>query len=196
MRADLAFSEGILKKMKNIGILVLIVAIILTVVSSCTTPQYRTYTLQHNDISFSFEYPSAYKKVSAYLQDSQGAPITVRFARLGGIFGLFTTDPHFIVDISSPLSETEVDPKTAADTAGSHTPDQQLERAVITIAGTTGELVAYSQPDTKIVPIIIREVFFNANGVLWNIGIYSSTDKADTAKVDFEHIISTFKVLP
>ena len=93
----------------------------------------------------------------------------MRFARPGGIFGLFTTDPRFVVDVSSPLSETETDPKTAADTAGSHTPDQQLERATIAIAGTTGELVAYAYPDAKIVSTITREVFFSVNGVLWNI---------------------------
>lgn len=185
-----------MKKLKNTGILILIIATILTGVSSCTTPQYRTYTLQHNGISFSFEYPSEYKKVSTYLQDSHGAPVTVRFARLGGIFGLFTTYPRFVVDVSSPLSETETDPKKAADTAGSHTPDQQLERATISIAGTTGELVAYAYPDAKIVSSITREVFFSVNGVLWNIDIYSSAAKADIAKVDFEHIISTFKVLP
>ena len=60
----------------------------------------------------------------------------------------------------------------------------------------TGELVAYSDTDPKIGATITREVFFSVNGVLWNIFIYSAVAKTDEAKLDFEHIIDTFKVLP
>jgi hypothetical protein len=112
------------------------------------------------------------------------------------MFGLLSTDPHFGVNIDSPWSEVKVDPQTAANTAGSHTPEQELERTSITIAGAAGELVAYSFPDLKNAPTITREVFFDVDGVLWNIYIYSGTDKSDETKLDFEHIINTFKVLP
>jgi hypothetical protein len=163
-----------MQKRTKLGLFVMYLVLIASAVSSCRASQYRTYTLKHNSVHFSFEYPSGYKTVSAYLQRS----------------------PHFGVNIDSPWSEVKVDPQTAANTAGSHTPEQELERTSITIAGATGELVAYSFPDLKNAPTITREVFFDVDGVLWNIYIYSGTDKSDETKLDFEHIINTFKVLP
>jgi hypothetical protein len=185
-----------MQKRTKSGLLFMSLVLIASAVSSCRTSQYKTYTLKHNSVHFSFEYLSGYKTINAYLQRSPGAPVAVRFARARGMFGLLSTDPHFVVNIDSPWSEVKVDPKTAANTASSHTPEQELERTSITIAGMTGELVVYSFPDLKNASTITREVFFDVDGVLWNIYIYSGTDKSDEAKLDFEHIISTFKVLP
>jgi hypothetical protein len=179
-----------LKKQLKFWVFIILLVLIAPVLSSCTTSQYKTYTLKHYGISFSFEYPSGYKKISEYLQSNPGASIGVRFALAAG------EDPVFGVNIDSPLAEVKVDPKAAANTAGSHTPEQELERTSITVAGITGELVAYSSNDFQNTPSVSQEVFFSANGVLWNIYIYSATDKADEAKTDFEHIINTFKVLP
>ena len=185
-----------MKKQLKFWVFIMLLVLIAPVLSSCTTSQYKTYTLKHYGISFSFEYPSGYKKVSAYLQDNPGAPIAVRFAQAHGFLGLLSTDPRFVVNIESPFSVTKTDPITAANTAGSHSLGQELERASITIDGMLGELVAYSSTDPESGATITREVFFSVNGVLWNIFIYSSPEKADKAKTDFEHIISTFKVLP
>ena len=178
-----------MKKQLKIWFILIPVVLVASAVNSCTTSQYKTYTLKHNGITFSFEYPSGYKKDSSSIQDNPEAPIGVRFALAAG------KDPVFGVNIDSPLA-AKIDPKVAANTAGSHTLEQELERTSITIAGTTGELVAYSDTDPKIGATITREVFFSVNGVLWNIFIYSAVAKADEAKLDFEHIIDTFKVLP
>jgi hypothetical protein len=55
--------------------------------------------------------------------------------------------------------------------------------------------VAYSYPDRSLTSTVTREVFFAVNGILWNISTYSSAAKADEAKLVFEHMINTFKVL-
>ena len=184
-----SFKEEILQKQLKFWSFLILVILVAPFVVSCTTSQYKTYTLKHNAIAFSFEYPSGYKKILNYLKSNPEAPIGIRFA-LG-----VSKDPVFGVDIAGLYSE-KVDPQDAARISGSHTPEQELERTSITVAGIPGELVAYSSTDFQNAPSVTREVFFSVNGVLWNIYIYSAPDKADEAKTDFEHIISTFKVLP
>jgi hypothetical protein len=100
-----------------------------------------------------------------------------------------------MVNIAGNLSGKNPDLNAVAMTAGSHTPQQETERSSITIGGTTGVLLVYVFPDTQLPSTITREVFFNINGILWSISTYSSTEKADEAKLVFEHMMDTFKVL-
>jgi hypothetical protein len=174
---------------KQLKFLVCILVLVLTAptVVSCTSSQYKTYTLKHNGISFSFEYPLGYKKFLSYIQDNPAAPIGVRFAK--------NNDPVLMVNIAGNLSGKNPDLNAVAMTAGSHTPQQETERSSITIGGTTGVLLVYVFPDTQLPSTITREVFFNINGILWSISTYSSTEKADEAKLVFEHMMDTFKVL-
>jgi hypothetical protein len=174
---------------KRLKFLMWIVALILLLpaAASCTSSQDKTYTLKHNGISFSFEYPSGYKKILSYIQDNPAAPIGVRFA--------INNDPVLMLNIAGNLSEKNPDLNAAATIAGSHTPQQEIERTSLTIGGTTGVLVAYVFSDTQLPSAITREVFFNVNGILWNISTYSSAEKADEAKLVFEHMIDTFTVL-
>jgi hypothetical protein len=173
----------------QLKVLICILVLVLTAptIVSCTSSQYKTYTLKHNGISFSFEYPSGYKKILSYIQDNPAAPIGVRFA--------LNNDPVLMVNIAGDLSENNPDLNAAAMAAGSHTTQQETERSSITIGGTTGVLVAYSYPDRSLTSTVTREVFFAVNGILWNISTYSSAAKADEAKLVFEHMINTFKVL-
>jgi hypothetical protein len=154
-------------------------------VTSGTNSNYKTYSLKHYGVSFSFEYPVGYKTILSYIQNNPDASIGVHFSWQ-------RADPIFGIDINSPVAE-QVDATTAANTAGSHTPDEEIERISIAIAATTGELVAYNS-GYQYAPTINRAVYFDVNGVLWSISIYSSTANADKAENDFEHIISTFKV--
>jgi hypothetical protein len=102
-------------------------------------------------------------------------------------------EPIFCININSSAAK-QTNPAQAADTAGGHKPQQETERGTISIAGITGESVTYSYPNIGLTSTITREVFFNVNGVLWNIFIYSGTDKADEAKLVFNQVISSFKL--
>ena len=182
-----------MKKRSKFWLLLILVVSIAFGASSCTqsaisgtSSNYKTYSLKPYGVSFSFEYPVGYKTILQYFQDNPDASIGVHFSWQG-------TDPIFGVDINSTIAE-QVDPTTAANTAGSHIPNEEIERTSIAIAGTTGELVAYNSDDYQNAPSINRGVYFDVNGVLWSISIYSSTANADKAENDFEHIISTFKV--
>jgi hypothetical protein len=172
-------------KLKFKLILLISSLVIIPLVSSCTTPPYKTYSLKHYDYQFSFDYPSGYKNIQSYIQKNPDAPLSVRFAR-------DSENIVFGISISSPHTENRT-PAEAANIAGSHSPEQELERSSVTIAGISGELVAYSYTSQDS-PMVDRTIFFDAYGTLWHIFIYSHPEKAEEAKLDFDHIIQTFKL--
>lgn len=166
-----------------------------TAKGSITTSQYKTYTLKHDGVSFSFEYPVGYKMVSSYIQPNPLAATSVRFARASGIFGWFSTDPIINVIAGSSITQQQYDLNSIAISAGGHTPAEELERESMPVTGTMGVMVAYTSEDFQNKPSVSREIFFIVNGVLWNINIYSSPAKANQAKLDIDQVINTFKVL-
>jgi hypothetical protein len=173
--------------------LVLLLVLLSASAGACTAAEYKTYSLKHNNISFSFEYPAAYKKTSSYVKSDPAAPLSVRFAHADGILGLSSTDPVIFVDIPSSQSQ-QVAPQIAVKTAGGHTPGQEAERATVQIAGTTGEMVVYASSDYQNLASITRAVFFSVNGVTWSVSVYSGGAKAEEAKNVFDHVLQTFKV--
>jgi hypothetical protein len=44
-------------------------------------------------------------------------------------------------------------------------------------------------------PVVSRYLFFDYRGMIWKVIVSSTTDVADQAKLDYEHIIQTFKIL-
>ncbi len=79
-----------------------------------------------------------------------------------------------------------------------------VERSIITVDNVSGEKIIYqyvrhSDPlvveETKQIPAISYEAYFENNGLLWNIQVSAITERANQAKADFEHIIKTFKFL-
>ena len=184
------------------GLFLATIALIILGASSCTaikssgtTSLYKTYTLKHDSVSFSFEYPVGYKMVSSYIQPNPLAATSVRFAHASGIFGWFSTDPVFNVLVGSTLNEQQYDLNRVANAAGGHSPAEETDRESMPVAGTMGIMVVYSSEDFENKPSVSREIFFVVNGDLWNINIYSSPAKANQAKLDIEQVISTFKVL-
>ena len=162
--------------------------------SSGTTSQYKTYTLKHDGVSFTFEYHVGYKMVSSYIQPNPLAATSVRFARASGIFGWFSTDPIINVIVGSSITQQQYDLNSIASSAGGHTPAEELGRESMPVTGTIGVMVAYTSEDFENKPSVSREIFFVVNGDLWNINTYSSPAKANQAKLDIEQVIGTFKV--
>ncbi len=188
----------------------LLVALTVTapVVSGCDTSEYHTFSFTHTTgtdssysvretVAFSFAYPSGYRKVMTYAKSNRAAPVAVRFARATGSFGrVRQTDTVFAVNIEWPGREWR-DAKEAVDRAISGLDSLELvrERSAATVAGIPAEQVAYHDPRMPETPEA-REVFFDHDGRIWNILIYSETIGAEQAKLDFEHIVQTFKILP
>ena len=146
---------------------------------------------------FSFEYPSGYRKVMTDARSEPPAPLVVRFAKATGVFGCVRqTDTCFGVSIIWPSREAR-DALEAVDRVISGLDDPNLvrERSSAAVAGIPAVQVAYRDPRVLDRPEM-REVFFDYGGRIWNIFIYSETSRAEQAKLDFVHVVQTFKILP
>lgn len=172
-----------------------------------STPPYKTFSFEHRTkpnaqypveqvTHFSFEYPRGYKRSGTYAKDDPVPPIIVWFARATGTFGCVRrTDTIFGVNVGwSPESGNATE---AASRALSALGDGGLvrERSSVMVGGLTGEQVVYHDPRQPNAPEV-RAVFFDYEGRIWEIYIYSETARAEQAKLDFDHIIQTFKILP
>jgi hypothetical protein len=171
---------------------------------------YRTFTFD-KVAHFSFEYPAHYRKYSAHAT-VEDRTISIWFhdkvPPKGSTYGYI----HIFVEGAS-------DSYPDAAAALEHTlsgfvepgpydeeePQRLLERSSLTIAGIPAELIVYSYGYDRIwgespgsVAILIRiarEVYFDHNGLIWNIVIESDEDRADVAEGDFEHLLETFQIL-
>lgn len=157
------------------------------------TPQHPEEQITH----FSFEYPRAYRRSGTYAKDDPVPPIIVRFARATGTLGCVRrTDTVFAITIGLGFpgytNATE-----AASRAISALGEGGVvrEHSSVTVAGLTGDQVVYHDPRQPAAPEV-SAVYFDYGGRIWNIYIYSETTRADQARLDFEHVIQTFKILP
>lgn len=124
----------------SLGMIALMVVV--PTLAGCTSSQYKTYTLKHGIVHFSFEYPSRYKKQSEYLRSSEYAPIGIRFVhRQPDAPG---KDTVFGLNISRPGAEwPDAKAAVARTISGLKDTRQVAEQSAITVSGISGELVVY-----------------------------------------------------
>ena len=181
--------------------MVLVAVMMALLAGACSAPEYRTFEFEHSTrpssayetpviTRFSFEYRSEYRKVMTYAKDNRAAPLEVRFALATGAFGCVRpADTVFGVNIDWPDRDWR-DAKEAVDRtiAGLVSPELVRERSSITVAGIPAELLVC---DTAMPE---RAVFFDYEGRIWNIFVYSQSSQADQAKLDFEHVVASFRL--
>ena len=186
---------------------VLLALLLLALTMGACTSEYKTYTFFHQSkpqphyqtaytTHFSFEYPRDYRRVSTYTRSAPNAPVSVRFAK-GGIFSCSGTgtDTTFGFSVKTPTLERR-NAKAAVDRTILGLGDSSLvyERGSITVDGLPAELLAYHDPRMPD-HLDVRDVFFDFDHRIWHIFIYSDTSGAEQARMDFDHILESFKIL-
>jgi hypothetical protein len=171
---------------------------------------YRTFT-SNKVVHFSFEYPAHYKKYSAHATVENR---TIFIGFVDKVPSKGATDGYITIYVEG-VGITYPDAAAALEHTLSgfvepgpydeEEPQRLLERSSLTIAGIPAELIVYSYGYDRIwgespgsVAILIRiarEVYFDHNGLIWNIVIESDEDRADVAEGDFEHLLETFQIL-
>ena len=127
-----------------------------------------------------------------YAKNNRAAPIAIRFALPTGAFGCVrAADTVFAVNVEWPGSESR-DANEALDRtiSGLGSRQQSYETTSTTVDGQPAELLVAHTAMPE------REVFFDYEGRIWEIFIYSESSQADQAKLDFQRIIDTFRILP
>jgi hypothetical protein len=191
------------------------VSVLVTITSGCESSMegYRTFTF--NKVAhFSFEYPAHYKKTSA------GAEVEDKIIHIGlrdEVPSKGSTDGFIVIKVEG-AGDTYPDATAALednlsgfvepdyyDEDAEEEPKRLLERSTITVAGISAELIVYSygydhiwdesSGSAVILLRIAREVYFDYDGLIWNLVIKSDEDRADVAEADFEHLLETFQIL-
>jgi len=79
-----------------------------------------------------------------------------------------------------------------------------LDRSPVMVAGVWGEQIVYSYswfpysylgPKAKPITRIVREIYLDHQGVIWEIYARYDAEVSETAKTDFEHLLDTFQFL-
>jgi hypothetical protein len=195
--------------------IVAIVSALVAIISGCNSSMegYRTFTF--NKVAhFSFEYPAHYKKCSAHAtaerktiyigfrdkMPSKGSTDGFIYIYVEGAGDTYPDATAALEDTLSGFVEPDYHDEDAEEE-----PQRLLERSTITVAGIPAELVVYSygydlvweesSGSAVILLRIAREVYFDYDGLIWNIVIESDEDRADVAEADFEHLLETFQIL-
>ena len=82
-----------------------------------------------------------------------------------------------------------------------------LQKRRVVVAGIEGWEIVLSYIDlpvmphgssevrTRAVPVVARELFFDYQDMAWNIRVYSDEGNAEQARLDYEHILQTLRIL-
>ena len=175
-----------------------------------TNSAYREFTLRMGSTHFSFEYPASYQKPHV---DWTALPqlTSVTILHVIGNGGESSIDSHIgIYLMYSKYYSTDAKALLESDLAeyenGSYVSDfKLLDRSQISVSGIQGEQFSYSHtwyPDAlspkssgNPYPMLGRIIYFYSDGVIWELSVDSPLSTAEQAKIDFDHILQTFKIL-
>lgn len=183
-------NAGIKKLSKKIVIILIaflaLLAIVLGIYSTNQDQPPYKYISFNKGVNFSFEYPTHYylDAIHKFIPEkySGGLHFLERKAECGGL--------------SITVGDSSQDAESAAADLILHAYD--FERFYVEINGVHGEVVVChwesGGEETCARPVTIRTVYFNYNGLLWEIELFSMDDNEAQSKNDFEWIIQTFKI--
>jgi hypothetical protein len=178
-----------------------VILVALLVFVGCTdVSSYQSYAIMKGIAHFSFEY-RAYLRVKEVRSLDNMSYITL-------VGPLLTTTDMPIVQITAWVQTQDFN----ADIFLNNTliyepriPDYRLlEQSDLIIDSVPAKQIAFTE--RSIVPVsnesgavpmeVYRRVYFDHNGLVWEISIESISAAAEADKADFEHILQTFKFLP
>jgi hypothetical protein len=192
-------------------LLVIILCLNTLAITSCTSTinsAYRIFTLHAWDNRFYFEYPASYQKPFV---DRTALPNLISVTITSVIGNDYGNDPYIgITLLNSEYYSTDAKTMLERDleeyeSSYYYTNFELLDRSQITVSGLQGEQFTFAytfHPDPlsprageNPFPMVQRVVYFSSNRVIWHLTLSSSLSIADEAKIDFEHILGTFKIL-
>jgi hypothetical protein len=171
--------------------------------------EFKIFVMKEGIIHLSFEYNSSYNIAEVQpLKNDGKLSGDIAYVTLVGPLIKETRDHTRVNIIIIIPNELIPDAKSgierAEKNASSWSDYKLLNKYDLIIDGIPAYRIDYQ--DRSIVPAIagvsnepfievIREVDFDANGYVWMIQITSDSSTAEADKLDFEHILQTFKVL-
>ncbi|OGO18776.1 MAG: hypothetical protein A2Z15_07840 [Chloroflexi bacterium RBG_16_50_11] len=162
---------------------------------------YVRVTAVKRGISFSFEYPALYYKYTSDVFDdnTNDHSVVLLYRSPGNFQG--KADKQIYIRPCEPLPDrpdastwTEEHLKILKNGDPRY---ELIERSTIQVAGISGEMAVYntsvlgnylSAPYT-----VCRDAYIDYQGYIWKISVMAVTAIEDEVKLDFEHLIKSFK---
>jgi hypothetical protein len=182
-----------LKTHKILIILGISVLSCLMLFSSCVQTGYKTFAQTKGVDHYSFERPAAYKQTVNLAVSSPLADNGVRF--VGKLSDGSEID--LVVNIGAHHADTP-DAQAATEKEISVAGRELINRSPGTISGLSCEIITEyteSLPQNNITSKYQMITYFDYNGRLWDIVVYSERGDSEQVNALFNHVIETFKLL-
>ncbi|GEM_PF-3398979 len=184
----------------------LLISISIFLSLGCNCSKFNTFILDRGISHFSFEYPSYYEinMISAENNLTHKYTYITMTGPRNSLLKKWEASTSILIMISL-VSIDQPNVKTAVDrdiSSNVTVPDFVLiSRTPTSIAGMEGEEAIYSFTASDSIrglsyPKVRREIFFEGNGLLYEMIIVSSPLNVESDNIDFDHILNTFRVLP
>lgn len=183
---------------------------------------FDTYIQNDGIAHFSFEYSTKFKGIDSNTDANwvsiltlRGLHVTNESGTMRTTIGITVNDPKAAstqITGADPLQTSKdqlnsVKRRIEKSVATGFLQEKLLDQSEITVDGVHADQIVYlinrdlffgprKIEKNKMVFSVEREVFFDYNGLIWEISITSDSSTADTDKEDFEHVLKTFKFLP
>ncbi len=185
-------------------VLILLFTLLVVTLNGCS--EYQTFTIKRGIAHFSFEYPARYGGKQVEVRNDPESKYTN--------IGLSWSPPNllwrasdisvFMQPTTSANAEVELEERLTLESKMSDF--KPLERYPVTISGLQGYGATFSwisppmglghgPPGGEPRPIISRLVYFDYDGLIWNIYIGYDEATKDLGEAAYEHVIKTFKIL-
>jgi hypothetical protein len=185
---------------------------------------YKTVTVENEICSYSLEYSRYYKKAGPridrdpepgwtsfkllapdkeepmeYVQVPSGKMKTGTVSYTPAVISIFVVVADKPPEVDTSMKRLESTLKHATKFENF----ELLERSPVEVAGIEGEMIVYLVDN--ILPIIFKEnlgrleyhrvVYFDYNGLIWEMEAQCNQEMANQVNADFDHIVQTFKIL-
>jgi hypothetical protein len=193
-----------MKSRRAIKILISLLLIIGAVLGGCSTgTEYLKANAVKLSISFSFEYPPSYTKLTpdAFEDNGSNPSVSLLYTTPGSIQEKADIQIYVI-----PLAPIEGRPDAAAWTEEhlkileeNDVKFKLIERSAIKVAGIDGETIVYNSSILgnylNSDNLICRDAYIDYQGYIWKISVLAVEEMSDQAEPIFKHLLESFEFL-
>jgi len=177
-----------MNRRKSPTIFIVILFLFLITINLGCGSGYKTFKQLKGYDHYSFEYPAGYKLTMTHAYSNSLAVNGVRFT-LNHWHG--TNSMVLGVNIEN-YSDEYPNLKTRVDRTLSVEGRKLLEQSTVSVAGVQYEILTYNTENSN----YMKTALFDYNDRAWDFYVYSEQENADQVDIDFEHLFTTFKLLP
>jgi hypothetical protein len=182
--------------------LISLVLILIIIGGGCGESEYAKAEATKLGISFSFEYPLSYEKITADTFEDNGREPSLSLLYTDPESTLGKADIQIYVILNGPIAgRADATAWTEEHIKIIEEHDEAFilyERSTVNVSGISAYKLVYFSSllgnylNTN--DLIIREVYFDYRGFIWKISVLAVQEFGDQAEPVFEHLIESFNI--